>query len=97
MNSIFRELYLGNISPTELRLPLSPEYRQTQHAFREKYDYFTQVLKTVRPDLSQTYDDLCELDMNMNMEDMESMFFHGLSIGIMLVAEAITVTQGGRL
>ena len=97
MNSVFRALYLGEISPTELHLPRSPEYRQILSALGPKYDYFTQVLKAARPDLNRVYEELCEFDMQLDAEEKETMFFHGLSIGIMLVTEAMITAQGVKL
>ena len=97
MNSAFRELYLGNISPTELHSPLPPELQQVQHAFREKYDYFSHALGTARPDLKQVYDELCDMDMTLEADAQEKMFYRGLSLGLMFMAEAMVITQTGTL
>lgn len=97
MKSVFKELYLGNISPTECRMQPSQDYRIKQRAFREKYDRFTEVLNVVRPDLGQMYGELCDIEVEMEMEDSENLFFQGLSLGIMLVTEAMITAQAGKV
>lgn len=94
MKSIFRDLYMGDISPTEVRLLTSETYRKAQKDFKNKYEYFTKVLEQVRPDLNRVYDELCDMEVTMDLENSETLFFQGLSMGIMLVVEAMIIEQG---
>ena len=88
MESIFSDLYNSKPRPYQV-LPKSREYAELREEVFRCSDGLDQRLKNISHDLSQRYLDIIDDFARLHGYEAEECFHMGLSMGLMLMAEAM--------
>lgn len=90
MESILTMLYNGELYPDEQFLPKSPEYTRTLHTFTSSEKEFLKILREIRPDLEEKYEEIWNNYLDVLALRREDMFRRSFTMGDALMAEVLT-------
>jgi len=87
MKSILKELFDGNVYPSELIVPKSSQYHETNQKISDEQDYFKGKLsEDDRKRLEELGNLYCQ---STDIDSFES-FSYGFKLGVMLMVEVFT-------
>ena len=93
MPETLKALYYGNISPFEAPIPAGSPLRRLASKLAKCEAELTELLDVEGRQLLKDFDDLHQQVAGINAEEN---FIRGFRLGVRLMAECLTVPQGGE-
>lgn len=88
---VLRELWRGEISPTDRRVRQGSEYQQTAKEIREKMGEF---LATLSPEARERLEAINDLKSDLSVMANEDYFLYGFRLGARMILDIIGDYEG---
>ena len=88
---VLRELWRGEISPTDRRVRQGSEYQQTAKEVREKMGEFLEMLS---PEARERLEAINDLKSDLSVMANEDYFFYGFRLGARMILDIIGDYEG---
>ena len=88
---VLKELWWGNISPTDRRVRQGSEYQQTAKEVREKMGEF---LETLSPEAREQLEAINDLKSDLSVMANEDYFLYGFRLGARMILDIIGDYEG---
>lgn len=88
---VLRELWRGEISPTDRRVRQGSEYQQTAKEVREKMGEF---LETLPPEAKKQLEAINDLKSDLSVMANEDYFLYGFRLGARMILDVIGNYEG---
>ena len=88
---VLRELWRGEISPTDRRVRQGSEYQQTAKEVREKMGEFLEILT---PEAREQLEAINDLKSDLSVMANEDYFIYGFRLGARMILDVIGDYEG---
>ena len=88
---VLRELWRGEISPTDRRVRQGSEYQQTAREIREKMG---ELLETLSPAARERLEAINDLKSDLSVMANEDFFLYGFRLGARMILDVIGDYEG---